>query len=326
MNEGGEARRERGVKRAEPAVSRPVQAARYWWQRLLHNLPQKFLALLLAFLLWFVATEDRRANIQQNYDVALDVRDTTGGNEKRAVSGLNPASVRVTLSGSRQRLGAINASDIEAYIDVTDLPDGEFSRTVRVVGPDGTHSLKVVPTVAQGRIDAELSRTQPVRLSVGNPPSDSVPRYILSPSQVTVSGTSQLVNTVERVVTVPVTLSQGEQVETRLLALGAQGEVVNVRLSPASITVARIDAGTLPIRSVPVKLSTPPGDLVITSSNIEPATVRLIGPADALAKISSVTAPLAYRPGSFSAQPSFSLPDGVRALDRVTVQVTVQPK
>ena len=180
---------------AHPAASsRPAQAARYWWSRLLHNLPQKFLALLLAFVLWFVATENRRANIEQSYDVALDVRDTTGGQEKRAISGLNPASVRVTLSGSRQRLGALNASDIGAYVDVTDLPDGEFSRTVRVIGPDGTRSLKVVPTVAQGRIDAELSRSQPMLLSVTAPPSDSVPRYVLSPRQVTVSGASQLVN------------------------------------------------------------------------------------------------------------------------------------
>ncbi len=322
MNEqAGEA-----LSRSERIVSRPAKAAMYWWQRLLHNLPQKFLALLLAFLLWFVATEDRRANIQQNYDVALDVRDTTGGSEKRAISGLNPASVRVTLSGSRQRLGAINASDIQAYVDVTDLPDGDFSRTVRVIGPDSTHSVKVVPTVAQGRIDAELSRTQPVLLSVTAPPSDSVPRYVLSPRQVTVSGTSQLVNSVDRVVTVPVTLAQGDQIETRLLALGPQGQVVDVRLSPASITVARIDTGSLPIRSVPVKLSAPPSNLVITSSNIEPATVRLIGPADALAQVSSVTAALAYRSGSFSAQPTFSLPDGVRALDRVTVEVTVQAR
>lgn len=310
----------------QPASSRPAQAARYWWGRLLHNLPQKFLALLLAFGLWFVATEDRRANIQQSYEVALDVRDTTGGQEKRAIGGLNPASVRVTLSGSRQRLGALNASDIGAYVDVTDLPDGEFSRTVRVVGPDGTRSLKVVPTVAQGRIDAELSRSQPIVLSVTAPPGDSVPRYVLSPRQVTISGPSQVVDSVARVVTVPVTLLQGDQLETRLMALDAQGEPVQVRLSPASTTVARIDSGSLPIRSVPVKLNPPPANLRILSSNIEPATVRLIGPQEVLAGISSVTASVAYRSGSFSSQPPLVLPDGVRVLDRVTVQIKAQNK
>ena len=77
---------------------------------------------------------------------------------------------------------------------------------------------------------------------------------------------------------------------------------------------------------MPVKLSAPPGNLVITSSNIEPATVRLIGPQDVLAGISSVTASVAYRSGSFSSQPPLVLPDGVRVLDRVTVQITAESR
>jgi YbbR domain-containing protein len=301
----------------------PVEAVRYWWGRLLHNLPQKALALLLAAGVWFVATQDRRANIQQLYEVALDVRDTTGGKEKRAVSGLNPATVRVTLSGSRQRLSALSASDVQAYVDVTDLPDGDFSRTVRVVGPDGTNSVRVAPTVAQGRIDAELSRTQPVTLSVGASPGSSVPRYLLSPRQVTVRGPSRLVNAVERVITVPVNLAQGQQLESRLIALDAQSVPVDVTLSPASVTLTRIDSGSLPIRSVPVTLNAPPAGLKVTASSISPASVRLIGSADALSRISEVGANLTYRPGTSSSQPTLKLPDGVRALDRVTVQVTV---
>ncbi len=307
-----------------PPPTRSVRAVRYWWQRFLHNAPQKLLALLLASMLWYVATEDRRANIQQNYDVALDVHDTTGGNEKRAISGLNPATVRVTLSGSRQRLSALNASDIEAYVDVTNLPDGEFNRTVRVVGPDGTRSLKVAPTVAQGRIDAELSRTQPVILSVAAPPSDSLPRYLLTPRQVTVSGPSRVVDTVQQVITVPVSPAQGEQLETRLLALDVQGTPVDVRLSPASITVTRIDSGSLPIRSVAVVRPPTPTGLRVVSFVVTPPTVRLVGPAAQLGKINTVTAEMIYRPGTFSAQPSLRLPDGVRSLNKVTVQVTVQ--
>ncbi len=301
----------------------PLEAVRYWWGRLLHNLPQKALALLLAASVWFIATQDRRANIQQIYEVALDVRDTTGGREKRAVSGLNPASVRVTLSGSRQRLGALSASDVQAYVDVTDLPDGDFSRTVRIVGPDGTNSVRVTPTVAQGRIDAELSRTQPVTLSVGAAPGNSVPRYLLSPRQVTVRGPDRLVSAVERVITVPVSLAQGQQLETRLIALDAQGAPVNVTLSPASVTLTRVDLGSLPVRSVPVALAAPPSGLKVTASSITPANVRLIGPADALARITSVGAALSYRPGTYSAQPVLKLPDGVRSLDQVRVQVTV---
>ncbi|WP_420595271.1 YbbR-like domain-containing protein [Deinococcus sp.] len=307
----------------QPAA-RPVRAVRYWWQRFLHNLPQKLLALALASVVWFVATQDRRATVLQTYEVALEVRDTTGGNERRAISNLTPATVRVTLSGSRQRLGAVNASDIAAYVDVTDASNGQFSRTVRVIGPDNARSIKVAPTIARGRIDAEASRTQPVILSITSSPGDSLPRYLLSPRQVTVSGPSQQVDTVDRVVTVPMSLGQGDQREARLMALSAEGVPVDVQLQPASVTVTRIDSGTLPIRSVPVRLSSPPDGLKVTSSNIEPSTVRLIGPADIIAGIGNVTAELNYRAGTFSAQPTFNLPDGVRSLDRVTVQVTAE--
>ena len=306
-------------------AARPAKAARYWWQRFLHNAPQKLLALALACLVWYLATEDRRASIQQVYEVALDARDTTGGSEKRAVSNLSPASVRVTLSGSRQRLNLLNASDIQAYVDVTGLPDGTFTRNVRVVGPDGTRSIKVTPTLAQGRVDAELSRTQPITLSVTAPGGESVPRYLLSPRQATVSGPSQTVNTVDRVVTVPLSLAQGEQGEARLLALDAQGQPVDVRLTPSSATITRIDSGSLPIRSVPVSLVPPPSGLRVTASSLEPATVRLIGPADALSAISSVSASLSYRAGTFDAQPTLDLPAGVRSLDRVTARITAEP-
>ena len=305
--------------------ARPVRAARYWWQRFLHNAPQKLLALLLACLVWYLATEDRRASIQQIYEVALESRDTIGSSEKRAVSSLSPATVRVTLSGTRQRLANLNASDIEAYVDVTGLPNGVFTRTVRVIGPDGTRSIKVMPTVAQGRIDAEISRTQPVTLSVTEPGGESVPRYLLSPRQATVSGPGQTVNDVDRVVTVPLNLSQGEQREAKLLALNAQGEPVNVRLTPTSVTVTRIDTGSLPMRSVPVRLSAPPSSLRVTASSLEPSTVRLIGPADILAGINSVSASVTYRAGTFDAQPSLDLPAGVRALDRVTARITAEP-
>lgn len=314
--------------KAPPRWRRPWRLARYWLLRLRHNLPQKLLALLAATVCWYFATEDRRATIQQRYDVALTARDNTRSGEKRAVSGLSPSTVQVTLSGTRQRLAGVNAGDIEAFVDVTDLPEGTFTRTIRVDGPDNTRSVKVAPATAQGQIDAQKTRTQPVLVSTlalsGAPSSGpSSPRYLAAPAQVSVSGPSRLVGSVVRVVTAPLSLGQGEAREARLLALDGQGQVVDVTLRPASVMVSRTDTGTLPIHTLPVRLSSAPSNFKVTAQ-ITPPSVRVLGPVGSAP--GGVLAQVPYHLGRYTVQPDLTLPPGVYSLDKVTVHLSVEAR
>ena len=295
----------------------------YVWRRSVHNLPQKLIALVVAALVWLVATSDRRANIEQGFDVPLEVRDTSSGTERRAVSDL-PATVRVTLSGQRARLQGLAADKIEASVDTTGAKEGSFTLPVEVRAPDGTVTLRVLPARVQGFVDSQLSRTLPVTLSVGTPPENSLPRYSVSPSAVVVSGPSRLVTTVDRVVTVPPDLGAGSEGAARLVPLTPQGAAVtDVVLRPASVTVRRTDIEAIPIRSVPVMLPAPPARLNVIASSVEPPTVRLIGPAAALRTISSVTALLPYKAGSYRMTPTFRLPPGVQILDSVSVNLSI---
>ena len=295
----------------------------YLWRRGVHNLPQKLAALVVAALVWLVATSDRRATIEQGFDVPLEVRDTSSGTAKRAVSDL-PARVRVTLRGQRSRLQGLAADKIEASVDTTGAKEGSFTLPVEVRAPDGTTTLRVLPGRVQGFVDSQQSRSLAVELSVPPTPPGTSPRYTLDPASVMVSGPSRLVGTVARVVTVPLRLGAGSEGAARMVALTAQGEAVGgVLLRPDSVTLRRSDVEVVPIRSVPVVLPTPPARLNVIVSSVQPTSVRVIGPAELIGKLESVTAILPYRAGSYRLVPTFRLPPGVQLLDRVTVNLSV---
>lgn len=306
---------------SDPAARRTFSPRRLWRQ-LSHNWLQKLLALISALVCWYFATEDRRATVQQRFEVPITVRDNTHSGEKRAVSGLTPERAQVTLSGSRQRLSTLNTSDISAYIDVTDQPEGPFNRPVRVDSPENTRSVKVNPENAQGQLDAQQSRRQSVQVSLLASESADSPIYRARPSEVTVSGPSRLVSSVTRVVTVPFRLSQGESRPARLLALNLSGEVVAVAIEPPEVMVSR-QGSSLPMHTLPVSLNAAPPTFKV-KSRVEPPSVRILGPLPA--GVSSVAVSVPYRAGHYSVQPDLQLPPGTYSPDKVTVTLTVEPR
>ncbi|WP_216324746.1 CdaR family protein [Deinococcus aestuarii] len=300
---------------------------RYLWRRALHNLPAKVLAFLVAVTLWFVATSDRRANVEQGFDVPLTVSDTTGGRGEgtRAVSGLTPATVRVTLSGRPERLQELTGDDVRAVVDVTGVPEGSFTLPVAVEPPTGTTLREQRPRRVQGFVDTRLTRSLPVTLSVATPPEASLPRYGVSPDGATVAGPGRVVREVARLVSTPLSLAPGDEREAALIALDAGGQPVpGVTTNPASVTVRRLDTGELPVKAVRVVLSDPPAGLRVTSVSVQPSSVRLIAAPELLARLREVTGVVAYREGTYTAPVTLRVPAGAQALEGVSVRLTVE--
>ncbi|MFC4426635.1 YbbR-like domain-containing protein [Deinococcus navajonensis] len=299
---------------------------RYAWGRALHNLPQKVLAITASVALWLVATAERRANVEQGYDVPVSVRDTTGGRGTRATSALNPATVRVILSGRPERLREISPKNIEAVVDVTGVPEGSFTSPVRVSPPNGTALTRQDPDKIQGFVDTQLTRTLPVTLGVATPSESSLPRYVVSPTEVSVSGPGRVVNAVRQVVTSPGIIAAGAERELPLIALNAQGRpVTGVMTQPSTVTVRRLDTGDVPVKNVPVVLNTPPAALRVASVSVQPSSVRLVAAPDLLARLREVAGTVIYRPGTYTAPVTLRLPAGAQALEEVTVRLTVVP-
>ena len=91
-----------------------------WWQRFTSDLPLKIGAVLLSVLLWYAATEDRRATVTRTLELPLIVQ---GLSAQRAVSDL-PQNVKATVRGPRATLENLEASNLEATIDVSALLPG----------------------------------------------------------------------------------------------------------------------------------------------------------------------------------------------------------
>lgn len=299
---------------------------RYVWRRTLHNWPQKILALLTALVLWFLATSDRRATVDRSFTAQLRVLGDGapgGGGGKRSVSDL-PQNVRVTLSGPSNDLVALSGDDIEASINVADLPEGSFQVPIRVRAPVGFRVVRYSPTVASGFVDAETTRTLNVQLAVTGLPTRALPRYALTPRTVQVTGPERLVNSVASVTTVPVSLPRGASAEARLLPLNGNGQPVAVRLNPATVSVERTDQSDLPIKVLGVQLADAPAEFEVVSAEISPPSVRVLADPATLAGLSAVTARVPYREGTYSAQANLQLPGGARSLDAVTVTLDVR--
>lgn len=300
---------------------------RYVWGRGVHNLGLKLLALLIAMTLWFVATANRRANVEQGFDVEVSVRDTTGGRGEgtRAVSDLNPKTVRVTLSGRPERLRELRPDAIEAVVDVTGEPEGSFTRPVTVSPPSGTTVSRRTPEQVQGFVDTQIARTLPVTLSVSTPSETSLPRYEVSPESASVSGPGRVVATVQRLVTSPTLVPAGSERETRLIALNAEGVPVDgVVTRPTSVTLRRLDTGELPVKTLRVVLADPPPTLRVTAVSVQPSTVRVVAAPELLARLREVSGRVAYRVGTYTAPVTLGIPAGVQALEEVSVRLTVE--
>nr|WP_221269906.1 CdaR family protein [Deinococcus budaensis] len=300
---------------------------RYLGRRLGHNLPAKLLALAVSLTLWFVSTTDRRANVEQGFDVPVTVSDTTGerGTGTRAVRDLTPSTIRVFLSGRPERLRELRGDAIEAVVDVTGVPEGSFTRPVTVQAPTGTTLERQTPERVQGFVDTLVTRTLPVTLSVAAPPETSVPRYSVSPAEATVSGPGRVAATVRRVVNSPVSLAPGEEREAPLVALDAAGQPVEgVTTAPATVTVRRLDTGELPIKAVRVVLNDPPPGLRVTALSVQPASVRLVAAPELLALLREVPGTVPYREGTYTAPVTLRVPAGAQALEEVSVRLTVE--
>lgn len=313
-----------------PILPPPPSAVRREQLRrgLTQNWGPKLLALLAACVLWFFASEDRRAIIEQTYDVPVNVRDNTGENaaETRAVTGLSPGTIKVTLSGRPERLRELRGEMIEAVVNVTAISEGSFNQPVTVTAPDSTKVAQTTPDRVQGIIDTVQTRSLPVTVTAYAPGSTLMPSYRVAPAEVTVSGPSRAVNEVAQVIYAPAELQPGETRSAALLALDEDGQpVADLNLSPSAVQLTRAETDEQVTRTLPVRLTAAPDDLNVVSARLFPQEARVVGPASAVNDLSELVGTAEYRAGSYQTGVQFQLPAGVQVLDEVAARLEVEP-
>ncbi len=210
-----------------------------WWQRLTSDLPLKIGAVLLAGLLWYAATEDRRATVTRTLELPLVVQ---GLSAQRAVSDL-PQSVKATVRGPRATLETLEIKDLEATIDVTRTAEGYFSEDVRLTAPEGLSKIALQPNRVSGSLELLVTRGVAVRvasLESRLPGSLDLTPVRLEPRNVKASGRRVSVERVMFALGVATRLpAKGAALEVRLTAVDERGEPVEgVTLEPGLVKLS----------------------------------------------------------------------------------------
>ncbi|GEM48916.1 hypothetical protein DC3_45510 [Deinococcus cellulosilyticus NBRC 106333 = KACC 11606] len=291
-----------------------------------HKLPQKIISLVLAVVIYFIATADQRSTSERSFEVPVQVIDASPNASQRDVSDI-PKTIRVTLSGPINRLETLEADRIEANLDVSNLPAGRFQSRLEVIEPTGTRMVSYTPQVISGLIDRVISVRFPVKTTHLNVSDDEIFRFTTNPDRVQVTGPQNRVESVANVITQPVAYQENNVRQVTVVALDAQGhEVQDVKLTPRSVQVARVDVGTLPVKTVPVRLAPVNDRFQVLSASFSPKTIRVLSTPENLSKIDSVQATVTLKEGTYVTPARLTLPDGYTALDRVNVTLSVKAK
>ena len=286
-------------------------------ERLARNWPNKLAALLIAFLIWLLVTSNNQTTTQNILSVPLVVE---GVDDNQVVVGL-PSVVVVSVSGPSTRIDRLTPEMLRATLDLTEI-DGAFEQPITVQTPQDVSVLTVEPALVIGFLESVVTRSVPVQVALtGALPADTTVTATASPPAVTLTGRSQVLVSVQRVVVAAPAIGGGTGTPVALDAQG--GPVVDIEFDPATVIVSVVTRSALETRTVAVELVGPqaPG---LVSATLSGDMVEVAGPRQAIDALTTVTATVepptgAVDPGRYTLPVRLALPDGVVALTTPTV-------
>lgn len=188
------------------------------------HLALRLLALFLAVVLWFLATERPQQTIGSDQRlVELEAR-VTGVDEGLEVTS-GPGTVEATLEGSRLLL-AFQAADVRAFVELSGLGPGRHQVPVRVEAPPGVTVRRVLPQEVSVTLEERVRRTVPVHVAVqGVPPEAQVRVAAVEPSSMEVYGAASAVERVAYILAQVAYDAAGSR-EVPAVAVAADGSAV----------------------------------------------------------------------------------------------------
>lgn len=292
--------------------------------RLRRDWPGKVGAVVVACVLWFVATSDPESTAQRSLLVPLEV---TGAEANEVAVGV-PSRVEVVVSGPSERMNRLESDEVDAFLDLTDV-DGEFAQTVDARVPASLRLVGVVPSEVIGRLEAVRSRELPIRVTVASASDDqTVASVRVEPERATVEARDLVLEQVDAVVAARIAIDEAVQ-SVVLVAVDSDGvPIPEARVVPprAAVEITLERRNTVVTRPVVV---TPPSSELITIESVVPAVVALVGPPGRLDAIVEVSGRV---PGATSSLPSgrydlpvrLDLPPDVASRDQVLATVLIR--
>lgn len=137
------------------------------------NLGLKFLALLLACLIWFVVSAPRREEVRERIVTASI--SLVGLPPRLVITTDIPSTVAVRVRGPLSDLKSLASQNLEASLDLSSIQAGEAEITLRAHSinvPQTIEVVSIVPNKVRFRIEPLRQRAVSIRpFLVGDPPA-----------------------------------------------------------------------------------------------------------------------------------------------------------
>lgn len=308
------------------------------------NLGTAVLAVILSMVVWVNATyqNDRPREGYLAESVPIQVQNVPPG---LVVVNAPDEYVRVKIKAFESSWARLTANSFQAVVDLEGLSEGLHTVPIELTcNTDRTVSIiSSQPEKLNVRLDHLKQESLDITVQMENrddlPLGYAVGIPVVEPERVTIEGAGAAVDSVATVVASVSLSGQREALERTvdLQAFGEDGRRVNgVRLNPQAVTV-RIDIERkLNYREVAVRARTtghPSRGYFISSVEVEPSTVTVVGPPAAIAEMTGLVATkgpvdVSGATRMLAERLELELPEGVSVLaeggrDPQTVLVTV---
>ena len=311
------------------------------WNRFADRLGTLLISVVLALIIWLIATNQQNPLIQNPFPerIPVSVRGLDGSTQP--IQDLSDVQAEIIIRAPQRSWNTLNARDFSAYIDLTDLGPGEHEIEVQVKGVNPQVDIvDVEPAVLRVQLDEVVTKDLPIQPVVIGAPAESyiAQTPIVEPITVTVSGPKTLVTQVTSA-KAPIRLDSAKsQVVNDKVTIDlddAQGnrvrQVVSDPLTVKVVVPIEQQAGRKEVAVRPNLTGEPPRGYRLSSVKVTPSTVVLEGDSATLAGVPGFveTAELSLTEATESVQSRIELvlPDGVTARDGATVSIdaTITP-
>jgi len=177
----------------------------FFRRHVLHNLTLKLTSLVLAAGFWLAVSSSPPSEVALN--VPIIFRNMPPDLE---ISSENIPGAQIRVRGPEAIVRRLQASEVSAEIDVTDIKSGErtFDLTHQIHVPDRLTISQVVPSEIHVSFDARATRSVPVKARViGEVPRGYRAKFQCEPAVVEVTGPQKQVASVQVATTDPVDIT-----------------------------------------------------------------------------------------------------------------------
>lgn len=250
-----------------------------WW------LP-KLLCLIAACAFWVYVMNEQNPMVENTYTVPVEIR-----NLDRSLVAVNvPAKVKAKIRMPRSDMVYMRSDNIKAYVDLSNMTDGEFPNTrIHISVPGDESVIAVTPEFFDLMVDTYAVKTLPASIEVfGSPDANfSVESKKATPDTITIAGSSSRIAEANRaVISVNVAGKDKNFVEfDSVNILDANGNTVTgLDVMPSQVKVSVHMKELTKLGNLPMKVET----------KGEPAKGYKVGKITINPPVATLTAPLSY--------------------------------